>query len=750
MPINEISNAFVDATATSIDLSSVFGVTESNSNPTYLVLTALDRNEYTAGASGATGSFTGNGHTATFTSQGGDARGVGIVFTYQPLTGLYYNSTYGYLNDLVYNSSSSLDDVTSLSLFGTSNLSLANAYASNAYDLMEYDAAGYLGSATIATEPSFTGSVPAQATPDSIAAVAETFVGKAWNLDGCWVLASTIAAEAGASLPAQSTLIGIDGQSNGEWIVAFDGPAGQTGNWQNMVTAGEIVVIGNAGGGGHITTVVSGSGSSAMLVDNITYVNQYNQILNGANDGSANDVIVAAPHPASQEWAGVQASSVVIYELDTPIVTASESADALAFAATQNLGPLFSATDPANNAITEWQVYDTATSDFLVYDSTDLSDHSAGTALTVGSLGAVALLAGNIATTDTLEVRAYNGSYWGDWTSLGVAIAATAPQAPVLATQTANQTWLGGQAFTLAIPGGAFNDPQSEALTYSAKLANGQALPSWLTFNPSTDTFSGTAPTGAQTLGIVVTATDTSGLAATDSFSATVIGTPTVTAQTAAQTWAPGSTVDLVLAANTFTDPQSQTLAYTATLSNGQPLPGWLSFNPANETFTGTAPNSATSLSIKVTATDTSGLSVSETFAASVAPVLTLAAPTPNQTWTDGHAVAFVLPAGTFTDAAGTRMTFAAYQTSGTSVTSWLRFNAAADEFVGNVPSKATGTIGLEVIATDNLHRTAVDTFSVTFAPNTGHVGAIVAPGSVGIALAPVLPQPGLLIPLHA
>jgi hypothetical protein len=649
MAITEVSNAFVDAAATSIDLSSMFNVTESSSDPTYLVLTGLDRNEYTVGASGTTGSFTGNSQTAAFTSQGGDARGTGIVFTYQPLTGLYYNSTFGYLNQLVYNSSSSLDDVTSLSLFGTSNLSLANEYAANAYDMMEVDAAGYLGSATVVTEPSFTGTVPAQATPDSIAAVADSFVGKAWNLDGCWVLASTIAAEAGASLPAQSTLIGIDGQSNGEWIVAFDGPAGQTGNWENMVTAGEIVVIGTPGGGGHITTVVSGSGSTAMLVDNVTYVNSAGQIVNPANDGSANDVLVASPHLASQEWAGVAASSVVIYELDTPIVTANEAADALAFSTSQNLGSLFTAIDPASKTITEWQVYDTAASDELVYNSADLSDHSAGSALTVTSLGSVALLAGSTATTDTLDVRAYNGSYWGDWTPLNVAIAATAARAPVLATQTA------------------------------------------------------------------------------------------------AQTWAAGSAVDLVLPANTFTDPQSEALTYRATLSSGQALPSWLSFNASTRTFTGTAPTSAQSLSIKVTATDTSGLSTSETFAATVPQALKLAEQTPNQSWTDGQVVSFTLPAGTFTDSAGAKMTFAAYQTSGTSVTSWLHFNATADEFTGTVPTNATGTVGLEVIATDNHGLTVADLFSVTFVAAAGHVGAIAVPGSVGAAVQPTVSSPAML-----
>src|SRR6202042_3294579 len=127
-------------------------------------------------------------------------------------------------------------------------------------------------------------------------------------------------AESGAALPSQSSLIGLPGEANGEWIVAFNGPAGMSGNWQSLVRVGEMVVIGTPGGGGHITTCVSGSGSTAMLVDNVTYVNGSGQIVNSANDGSSSDVIVATPHLASQEWAGVQASSVVIYELDTPIV----------------------------------------------------------------------------------------------------------------------------------------------------------------------------------------------------------------------------------------------------------------------------------------------------------------------------------------------------------------------------------------------------------------------------------------------
>src|ERR1700739_1403230 len=106
MAITEKENAFVDPDPVSISLSQSFAETAAAGNPAYLVLTVLDRDEYTAGASGATGTLSGNGHTLGLSSIGEDGRGTGIVFTYQAATGLYYNSTYGYLNQLVYNSSS--------------------------------------------------------------------------------------------------------------------------------------------------------------------------------------------------------------------------------------------------------------------------------------------------------------------------------------------------------------------------------------------------------------------------------------------------------------------------------------------------------------------------------------------------------------------------------------------------------------------------------------------------------------------
>ena len=106
-----------------------------------------------------------------------------------------------------------------------------------------------------------------------------------------------------------------------------------------------------------------------------------------------------------------------------------------------------------------------------------------------------------------------------------------------------------------------------------------------------------------------------------------------------------------------------------------------------------------------------------------VKPGITVSAPTVPQTWTDGQNADLVLPANTFTDALGLKMSFAAYELSGPNITSWLRFNPATDEFAGKVPANASGTAWLAVVASDAQHMSAVDMFPVTFVSGTAHVG---------------------------
>ena len=284
-----------------INIASLLNVTAGN-DPTYLVVSLLDRNEYTARSNGDTGTLSGNGQTVGLDYLWGDNETTGIVFTYDASTGQYTNATYGDLSNLVYSASTNPGDNTSVSIFTTEDLDIANQYANDPLTLASCapTSTNYVGSVTVTTQPHFEGPTPEQATPHSIAATAMSFVGQICNFNGCWILASNISAEAGASLPITSTMLGVPGMASGEWIVAYNGPAGQKGNWQSQITAGEIVVFKTSSSSGHIATVVSGSGGSAMVVDNIAYENQNGQITNSANDG-AWDIIIAPPHAASYE-----------------------------------------------------------------------------------------------------------------------------------------------------------------------------------------------------------------------------------------------------------------------------------------------------------------------------------------------------------------------------------------------------------------------------------------------------------------
>jgi hypothetical protein len=410
-------------------LASLFTVTATG-NPAYLVVNAIDRNEYTAAATQATGYFSGNGHTLGLASDGSDGRQAGIVFTWQASTSSYVNATYGPLSRLSWTDPRSAYDVTNISVFGTSNAAMAQYDASNVYSLAQADAAGYLGSVTIGSDNGYLGPAPtipaitaANATPDGVAAAAMAMVGKAWNENGCWVLASTIAAEAGSGLPVQSTMLGIPGTANGPWYARFNGPAGATGQWQSLVSAGEMVVFQTSATSGHITTCVSGSGASAKLVDNITYVNASGAVANPANDGSSADVTIAAPHPASQEFTGVSASSVVIYALDTPAVRDMVSGTSVSAGTKLALAALFSATDPLHKTINAYQVFLSSASDSLQING-HMTPSSANAPVRVTSLSNLLFVAGSLSGTDHIEIRASNGLNWGDWQSLNIAVAA--------------------------------------------------------------------------------------------------------------------------------------------------------------------------------------------------------------------------------------------------------------------------------------------------------------------------------------
>lgn len=92
--------------------------------------------------------------------------------------------------------------------------------------------------------------------------------------------------------------------------------------------------------------------------------------------------------------------------------------------------------------------------------------------------------------------------------SLDIVIAGT-NDAPVLAKALADMHINFNKAFWFQLPAGSFADvDKGDTLVYSATLANGAALPSWLKFDAATGTFSGTAPKEVTSFDVRLSATD--------------------------------------------------------------------------------------------------------------------------------------------------------------------------------------------------------------------------------------------------
>ena len=122
---------------------------------------------------------------------------------------------------------------------------------------------------------------------------------------------------------------------------------------------------------------------------------------------------------------------------------------------------------------------------------------------------------------------------------------------------------------------------------------------------------------------------------------------PTVANPIADQTAGVSGAFSFAFAADTFADDDGDTLTYTATQNDasGSALPMWLTFTASTRTFSGTPSSSTTDdVSVKVTATDPGGLSVSDTFDIDVVdlPVITISGGT---AVTEGTAATFTVTA---------------------------------------------------------------------------------------------------------
>nr|WP_319387195.1 putative Ig domain-containing protein [uncultured Roseibium sp.] len=292
--------------------------------------------------------------------------------------------------------------------------------------------------------------------------------------------------------------------------------------------------------------------------------------------------------------------------------------------------------------------------------------------------------------------------------------------APEVGTALADQSFDEDTAVSFTIPSDAFTDAEGDPLTLSATLADGSALPYWLSFNATTGTFSGTPPQNFNgTVSIKVSASDGTADPVSQTFDLVIEpenDDPEVGTVLADQSFDEDNAVSFTLPADAFTDPDGDPLTLSATLADGSALPSWLSFNAATGTFSSNPPlNFNGTLSIKVSASDGTADPVSQTFDLVIEPenddpeVGTVLA---DQSFNEDTAVSFTLPTDAFTDPDGDPLTYSVWQREQVGggpfplivyslLPSWLTFNSATGAFSGTPPQDYNGSIVIAIRADD-------------------------------------------------
>ena len=309
--------------------------------------------------------------------------------------------------------------------------------------------------------------------------------------------------------------------------------------------------------------------------------------------------------------------------------------------------------------------------------------------------------------------------------------------APQVATQQEDATINEDEAFSGSINADspAFTDAnEGDVLTVTATL-NGEALPSWITFDGST--FSGMADdaqVGDYT--ITLTATDIKGLSATQSFTLHVLAvndTPTVERCVKDRTVCEGSTKLFSLPNGLFADEDTgDVLTLTATDADGNSLPDWITFDAEKEYFA-VSPGyeDAGDYGIKVTATDLAGADASVTFTLHVlnknrAPISEGSAA--DQSLDEGTTSNYSLPVVFSDQDGGDSLTLTATDGSGNELPDWIDFDSDTQTFEFSPKWNSAGTYDLRVTATDTSGASTSASFQLTV--NNALISIIVAAGN--------------------
>ncbi|MBV5303816.1 MAG: VCBS domain-containing protein, partial [Chlorobium sp.] len=246
---------------------------------------------------------------------------------------------------------------------------------------------------------------------------------------------------------------------------------------------------------------------------------------------------------------------------------------------------------------------------------------------------------------------------------------------------------------------------------------------------------------------------------------AAAIDVPTIGNAQIDQTATQEQLFSYVVPANTFSDDDlGDTLAYSAKLvtSSDAPvgdgtLPSWLQFDTQTREFLGTPDNNAVgTIYVRVTATDSTSNTVSDVIALTVANINdapVVASSTMGDVLYSGTGSLNINLTGLFSDPDVTRglyvtsastglsvldaLTYAVTLADGSSLPSWLSFNAGTKILSGQPPVDAP-FLNLNVTATDAAGATANSTFTLSLGTLANSAGVVTISGATGAGSQPM------------
>ncbi|MCH6258332.1 putative Ig domain-containing protein, partial [Puniceicoccaceae bacterium K14] len=291
---------------------------------------------------------------------------------------------------------------------------------------------------------------------------------------------------------------------------------------------------------------------------------------------------------------------------------------------------------------------------------------------------------------------------------------------PIVITSISDQSIDENSAFTLDVSDNFADEDLGDTLTYSATLENGDPLPEWISIDSETGELSGT-PENEDVGNISVTVTASDGEeSASDTFTLTVENSndgPTVSTSIENQSTDEDSAFSLDVSGNFSDQDLGDTLTYSATLENGDPLPDWISLDESTGILSGTPRNEDIgSISIKVTATDLNDSSVSDVFNLNIENEndgLIVSEAISDQFIDEDDSFSLDVSPNFFDADIGETITYSASLDDGSPLPDWITIDSETGKLTGTPGNNDVGLTDIKVTATDSAGATASDTFEI-------------------------------------